>query len=227
MACSFCQNYEISQCGNGEAISLETLAGIMLRLGDAGCHNINLVSPSHFVPQIVGAVAIAADEGLSVPLVYNSGGYDAVDTLRLLDGIVDIYMPDAKYADDDIAFALSHAQRYTVHMKAALREMHRQVGDLQVSGAGLAVKGMIIRHLVLPGGLAGTTDVMRFIAGEISAASYVNVMPQYRPAWRAAEKAAANPRFAPLARRITTEEYHHAVRLAREAGLHRGLPGEE
>lgn len=227
MACSFCQNYEISQCGAGEVISLETLAGIMLRLGDSGCHNINLVSPSHVVPQIIGAVALAADKGLSVPLVYNSGGYDAVDTLRLLDGIVDIYMPDAKYADDTIAFALSHARQYTVHMKAALREMHRQAGDLRVSDAGLAVRGMIIRHLVLPGGLAGTADVMRFIVGEISPSSYVNVMAQYRPAWHAAEKAAADPRFAPLARRITAEDYSDAIRSAREAGLHRGLPGEE
>ncbi len=213
----FCQNFEISQCGVGYAVSCEDLAGIMLRLQDRGCHNINFVSPSHVVPQILRAVAIAADRGLNIPLVYNSGGYDSVDTLRLLDGVIDIYMPDAKYGRDDVAWELSHARDYTVHMRAALVEMHRQVGDLVVRD-GLAVRGMIIRHLVLPGNLANSEIVMKFIAEEISRDSYVNIMAQYHPAWRAAE-GGRSPVLAALQRPITAREYEYAIRCARENGI--------
>lgn len=222
MRCEFCQNYEISQCGLGYAVSCEDLAGIMLRLQDRGCHNINFVSPSHVVPQILRAVAIAADRGLTVPLVYNSGGYDSVETLRLLDGVIDIYMPDAKYGRDDAAWELSHARDYTAHMQAALVEMHRQVGDLVIED-GLAVRGMIIRHLVLPGNLANSEVVMKFIAEKISRNSYVNIMAQYRPAWRAAE-GGRSPVLAALQRPITAREYDYAIRCAQESGLSRGFP---
>ena len=222
MRCEFCQNYEISQCGLGYAVSCEDLAGIMLRLQDRGCHNINFVSPSHVVPQILHAVAIAAGRGLTVPLVYNSGGYDSVETLRLLDGVIDIYMPDAKYGRDDVAWELSHARDYTAHMQAALVEMHRQVGDLVIED-GLAVRGMIIRHLVLPGNLANSEVVMKFIAEKISRNSYVNIMAQYRPAWRAAE-GGRSPVLAALQRPITAREYDYAIRCAQESGLSRGFP---
>jgi putative pyruvate formate lyase activating enzyme len=222
MRCEFCQNYEISQCGVGYAVSNADLAGIMLHLQERRCHNINLVSPSHVVPQIPGAVAPAAPQGLNVPLVYNSGGYDSVETLRLLDGVIDIYMPDAKYGRDDVALELSHAPGYTARMQAALKEMHRQVGDLVIRD-GLAVRGMIIRHLVLPGNLANSEIVTKFIADEISRDSYVNIMAQYHPAWRVAE-GGRSPVLAALQRPITSREYRYAVRYARENGLSRGFP---
>ena len=223
MRCEFCQNFSISQCGIGTAVSCEDLAGIMLRLQERRCHNINFVSPSHVVPQILRAVAIAADRGLSLPLVYNSGGYDSVETLRLLDGVIDIYMPDAKYGRDDVAWELSHAPGYTARMQAALAEMHRQVGDLVVDADGIAVRGMIIRHLVLPGNLATSEIVMKFIADEISRDSYVNIMAQYHPAWRAVE-GGRSPVLAALQRPITAREYEYAIRCAEENGLSRGFP---
>jgi len=221
MRCAFCQNYGISQCYHGEEISCESLALRMLALQGIGCHNINFVSPSHFVPQILSAVGIAASLGLSIPLVYNSGGYDLPETIRLLDGVFDIYMPDAKYGSDEIALALSDAPEYTRFMKESLREMHRQVGDLVIE-AGIAKKGLIIRHLVLPENLAGTESVMKFIAGEISPESYVNIMDQYRPTWKVLED--DHPLYPKLRRRITGKEYREAVELARNAGLHRGIP---
>lgn len=222
MRCEFCQNFEVSQCGFGPAVSCEDLAGIMLRLQERRCHNINLVSPSHVVPQILRAVALAALQGLHIPLVYNCGGYDSVETLYLLDGVIDIYMPDAKYGRDGVAWELSHAPDYTARMKAALKEMHRQVGDLEVRD-GLAVRGMIIRHLVLPGNLANSEIVMKFIAEEISRNSYVNIMAQYHPAWRAADRG-GSPVLAALQRPITAREYGYAVRCAEENGLSRGFP---
>jgi len=221
MKCEFCQNYSISQCGAGEEIECVDLARIMLRLQETGCHNVNLVSPTHYVPQILRALVTAAEWGLSIPLVYNTGGYDRAETISLLDGIVDIYMPDAKYGDDDVALALSHAPEYTRYMKESIREMHRQVGDLIIKD-GIAVRGLIIRHLVLPCGLAGSSEVFRFIAEEISRDSYVNVMEQYRPAWHAAERSAQIPSC--LHRRLSPEEYTEALREAVAAGLHRGFP---
>jgi putative pyruvate formate lyase activating enzyme len=222
MRCEFCQNYDISQCNRGLEVSYEELAGIMVRLQQRGCHNINFVSPSHFVPQILHAVSIAAASGLKIPLVYNSGGYDSADTLKLLDGVIDIYMPDAKYGRDDVALLLSHAPMYTEWMKDALKEMHRQVGDLVIQD-GLAVKGMIIRHLVLPENLADTETVMTFIAEEISRDSYVNIMAQYHPAWHVVAER-ENEAFRPLRRPITQEEYRNAIRSATRHGLHRGFP---
>lgn len=221
LACEYCQNYPISQCGSGDPVSCERLAGMMLVLQQQGCHNINLVTPSHIVPQILCSIGIAAEQGLEIPIVYNCGGYDAVDTLRLLDGVVDIYMPDAKYASDEIARVLSHAPEYTGTMKAALREMHRQTGDLVIRG-GIAVRGMIIRHLVLPENLAGSARILRWIAEELSRDSYVNIMDQYHPSWHASRGTDASiPRS--LGRRITHEEYRYALRCAQENGLHRGL----
>lgn len=222
LACEFCQNYEISQCGDGKEVSAGDLADMMLSLQRQGCHNINIVTPSHVIPQLLGSLGIAAARGLCIPLVYNSGGYDSVETLKLLDGIVDIYMPDAKYGRDEIALALSHAPHYVASMKAALREMHRQVGDLVVE-QGVAVRGMIIRHLVLPGDLAHSEIVMNFVAEEISRNAYVNIMAQYRPAWHAVEIAQENPVYHSLKRPITGEEYRYAIRCAKEAGLHRGF----
>lgn len=216
LSCVFCQNYDISQQDRGTEVSSRKLADMMLALQDAGCHNINLVTPTHVIAQILEALLLAKDGGLSIPLVYNSGGFDSVDALRLLDGIVDIYLPDAKYGNDEAAREYSKAPGYVGIMKSALLEMHRQVRDLILDERGLAERGMIVRHLVLPENAAGTEDVMRFIAQEISKDTYVNIMAQYRPEYRAAC-------YARLARPITEREYVQAVGLAAAAGLTRGL----
>lgn len=214
MRCQFCQNYEISQLGQGQPVSAERLAELMLRLQAAGCHNINFVSPTHVIPQIVAAVYLAAQEGLRIPLVYNTGGYDAVEGLRLLDGIIDIYMPDMKYADATLAQKYSKIRDYPRHNRAAVREMHRQVGDLQLDEQGIATRGLLVRHLVLPEGIAGTAEIVRFLAEEISPNTYINVMGQYRPAWRVAER-----QIAPLNRPVTRQEVEEARAIARQAGL--------
>jgi len=215
MHCIFCQNYEISQLDEGVEVSAERLATMMIQLQDGGCHNINFVTPTHFVPQILEALVEAKKMGLAVPLVYNCGGYESVETIRLLDGIFDIYMPDAKYGSDEVALKYSNAPDYTKYMKAAILEMHRQVGDLVVEG-GVAVRGLLVRHLVLPNDIAGTAGVVRFLADEVSRNTYLNVMAQYRPAYRA--------RSCPeIDRPLTLQEYGEAVRQAREAGLSRGL----
>jgi len=216
MGCVFCQNYEISQMAQGQEVDAEGLAKIMVRLQDLGCHNINFVTPSHFVPQILEALVKARDLGLTVPLVYNSGGYDRVETIKLLDGVFDIYMPDAKYGSDEMALAYSNAPHYTHYMKTSLKEMHRQVGDLTIDEDGIATKGLLVRHLVLPDDTAGTAEVVRFLAEEISRNTYLNVMAQYRPQYNAC-------RFPKLDRPITLKEYKDAVRLAADAGLLRGL----
>ncbi len=214
--CVFCQNYSISHGDEGAPVSDQDLATIMLELQAFGCHNINLVSPSHVVPQFLAALAIAVAAGLRLPIVYNTGGYDSLATLRLLDGIVDIYMPDAKYDDDAVAAHFSGVPRYSRINRLCLKEMHRQVGDLQPA-TGVAKRGLLVRHLVLPAGLAGTPGVARFLATEISRDTYLNVMSQYRPCYRASE-------FPPLDRRPTQAEYAEAVRAARAAGLWRGFP---
>jgi putative pyruvate formate lyase activating enzyme len=213
LACVFCQNWEISQARWGREVTDEQLAGAMLRLQALGCHNINFVSPSIYVPQILAALPYAIEGGLRLPLVYNSGGYDSLEALRLLDGIFDIYMPDIKYADEAFARKYSLVKDYYPVAQAALKEMHRQVGDL-VEEDGVAVRGLIIRHLVLPQRLAGTAEVMRFIAEELSVHSYVNVMAQYRP-----ENKANN--YPELSRRLSVEEYQEALELARAQGLYR------
>jgi putative pyruvate formate lyase activating enzyme len=212
--CQYCQNCDISQTDDGEEVESEELAAMMLRLQAAGCHNINLVSPSHVVPQILAGVLVAAQAGLRLPLVYNTGGYDALSTLKLLDGVVDIYMPDMKYADAAIAERYSRVPNYPEVNRAAVREMHRQVGDLQIDAKGLARRGLLVRHLVLPGGLAGTDRIVQFLAEEISQGTYLNIMDQYRPAYYAGS-------YPELSRRISRDEYQAAVRLAQEAGLTR------
>ncbi len=212
LRCVFCQNYEISQSDEGMEVTPEQLAQIFLRLQAMGCHNINLVSPSHVVPQILAAVCLAAQAGLRLPLVYNTGGYDVLEALQLLDGVVDIYMPDMKYADSASAHQYSGAKDYPRVNRAAVREMYRQVGDLQINDQGLAERGLLVRHLVLPHGLAGTREVMTFLAREISPNTYVNVMGQYRPEFLAS-------RFPLLNRRVTLEEVQQARQEARRAGL--------
>ncbi|MBN1323120.1 MAG: radical SAM protein [Methanotrichaceae archaeon] len=215
MGCLYCQNYEISHLMEGQPVSAEELSAMMMRLAKAGCHNINFVTPTHVVPQILEALLIARDEGLDLPLVYNSGGYDSVETLRLLDGIIDIYMPDAKYADDETALRYSDSPGYPEMMKSAIKEMHRQVGDLVIED-GIAQRGLLVRHLVLPGGLAGTHEIVRFLSEEVSRRTYLNVMAQYRPVYEAFD-------HPPLDRRVSLEEFGEAISIAVRAGLDRGL----
>ncbi len=216
LSCVFCQNYDISQMESGQEVSAADLARMMLRLQDLGCHNINFVTPSHVVPQILEALVLAAEDGLDVPLVYNSGGYDRAETLKLLEGVFDIYMPDAKYGRDETALKYSNAPDYTHYMKTSIREMHRQVGDLSINEGGTATRGLLVRHLVLPGCLADTEEVVKFLSQEISRDTYLNVMAQYRPEYNACS-------FPELDRRLMLREYNQAVRLAAEAGLTRGL----
>jgi len=213
LACVYCQNWEISQIRMGQEMEPPQVAEMMLRLQGAGCHNVNLVSPTVHVPQILAALPHAIDGGLHVPLVYNTGGYDSIEELRLLDGVVDIYMPDIKYSDERTAGRYSIVKNYYRMAKAAVQEMHRQVGDLVEEG-GVAARGLVIRHLVLPQELAGSDEVMRFIAEEVSRDSYVNVMAQYRPE----HKALRHPE---LSRRLTAEEYRGALEAARRHGLWR------
>ncbi|MBW2429849.1 MAG: radical SAM protein [Deltaproteobacteria bacterium] len=214
LLCLFCQNFDISHQSYGQKISDDELAGIMLALQKQGCHNINFVTPSHVVPQILSAVEIAAEHGLSVPLVFNTGGYDRVDTLKLLEGVFDIYMPDFKFWDPQFAESACRAGDYPEVARKALLEMHRQVGDLQVDEEGIARRGLLIRHLVLPGGLAGTRKIMRFIAQRLSPDSYVNIMSQYRPCGRAAEVEGLNSN-------LTAEGFQLAVQAAKEEGITR------
>ncbi|BAF59109.1 MAG: radical SAM protein [Pelotomaculum sp.] len=214
LSCRFCQNCEISQEGEGREVSAGELAGMMLDLQKRGCHNVNLVSPSHFVPQFLEALTIAAAGGLRIPIVYNTGGYDSLETLDLLDGVIDIYMPDIKFADDDAGKKYAGAAGYFSVARRAVKKMHEQVGDLVLDEEGIAVRGLLVRHLVLPGNLARTEKVMEFLAGEISKDTFVNVMDQYHPAYRAFE----HPE---LSRRITAKEYREALEAARKAGLRR------
>lgn len=212
--CSFCQNYEISHLREGDEASPQQLADMMLRLMKLGCHNINFVTPSHVVPQILQALVLAAGQGLNIPLVYNSGGYDSANTIRLLDGVFDIYMPDFKFWEESWATRFCRAPDYRKHATAAIREMHRQVGDLVVDHTGVAVRGLLVRHLVMPNWIAGTNEVMTFLAEQISRETYVNVMAQYHPCGEAAGDPIIN-------RRITHAEYAAAVREAMAAGIHR------
>jgi putative pyruvate formate lyase activating enzyme len=214
LQCQYCQNYDISQLGEGREVESEQLAAMMLHLEGRGCHNVNLVSPTHVMPQILEALLLAAKKGLSAPLVYNTGGYDSLATLRLLDGVVDIYMPDMKYADEEAGRKYSKVERYPQVNQTAVKEMHRQVGDLVLDERGIAQRGLLVRHLVLPNGLAGTEEIVRFLAQEVSPDTYLNVMSQYRPTYKAQE-------YPEIDRRPTAEELQEAVDLAREAGLTR------
>ncbi|NIM95652.1 MAG: radical SAM protein [Anaerolineales bacterium] len=214
LRCQYCQNADISQAPAGDEVEPEELAVIMLWLQNAGCHNINFVSPSHVVAQILQALPIAVDNGLRIPLVYNTGGYDSLEALDLLDGVVDIYMPDMKYSDPKVALRMSKIKDYPNVNKIAVREMHRQVGDLVMDERGIAQRGLLVRHLVLPKGLAGSAKIFRFLAEEISKNTYLNIMPQYRPAYRALE-------YPPFDQPLDGEEYRRAVDLAHSYGLER------
>ncbi len=214
LKCVFCQNYEISHLMEGQEVSAEALADLMLGLQRMGCHNINFVTPSHVVPQILEALLPAAEKGLKVPLVYNTGGYDSVETLKLLDGVVDIYMPDLKFMDSRPSELLMNAPDYPEVVKDAIKEMHRQVGDLQTNELGVATRGLLVRHLVMPQGLANTRAAMGFLAREISASTYVNVMSQYRPCGRAMEYSETN-------RSLNRDEYVEAIKIAEVEGITR------
>lgn len=214
LRCEFCQNWEISWEGQGNEVEPEELASMMLRLQQQGCHNINFVSPSHVVPQMLAGVLIAAEAGLRIPLVYNTGGYDSPEALALLDGVIDIYMPDMKYADSEIARKHSRVRNYAEVNQAAVKEMHRQVGDLVLGEDGIARRGLLIRHLILPEEMAGTGEILRFLAEEVSTNTYINIMDQYRPAYRAHE-------YPPLDRPIQREEYQAALKQAAKYGLRR------
>ena len=214
LLCNFCQNYEISHEGKGIEVSETELADIMLSLQLKGCHNINLVSPSHVIPQIAAAVKIACENGLRIPLVYNSGGYDDMSALRLLEGIMDIYMPDLKFSDSEFAAECCGAADYFEVTKDALKEMFRQKGLLQMDNQGIAYRGLMIRHLVMPSGLAGTIKIMEFLASEISPDTYINVMDQYRPSGDIPPK---------ISRPISLYEYRQAVEIAASKGLHNFL----
>lgn len=214
LRCQYCQNHDISQTDSGDEVEPEQIATMMLELQALGCHNINFVSPSHVVPQIMAAVLIAAKAGLKIPLVYNTGGYDSMSMLQLLDGVIDIYMPDMKYSDQETARRYSKIRNYPQVNQEAVREMHRQVGDLEIDEQGVAKRGLLIRHLVLPEGIAGTEEIVRFISENLSANTYLNLMDQYRPAFKAHN-------YPELNRRLTKQEYQSAVDAAVKAGLKR------
>ncbi len=214
LRCVFCQNWEISQKGVGREVEPEEIAGMMLALQRDGCHNINLVTPSHVVAEILAAVSIAARRGLRLPLVYNSGGYDSSEALALLDGVIDIYMPDMKYGDSAVARRYSHVRNYWEVNQAAVKEMHRQVGDLRISDEGVAERGLLVRHLALPADLANTEKVLEFLSRVISRNTYLNIMAQYRPCYRADD-------YPPLDRPITRKDYEDALGLAAKYGLRR------
>jgi len=212
LSCIFCQNYEISHLRTGEEISEKMLASVMLKLQNIGCHNINLVSPTSHVPSIVKTTKIAKIEGLKIPLVYNTNSYESLETLKLLDGIIDIYMPDFKYSDDTLAMKYSDAPNYFEITKSAIMEMQRQVGDLMTDENNIAVKGLIIRHLVMPEGIAGTEKIVKFIAEKVSLNAFLNIMDQYHPCFEAFK-------YPQISRRIIRKELREAIILAHKYGL--------
>ncbi|MCS6964830.1 MAG: radical SAM protein [Thermoflexus sp.] len=216
LRCVFCQNYEISQLGEGVELTPKELAQLMIRLQEMGCHNINFVTPEHVVPQIVEALPYAIEMGLRIPLVYNTSAYDSMESLRVMEGLVDIYMPDFKLWTPERSRKYLLASNYPEVARQAIAEMHRQVGELKVDEEGLAVRGVLVRHLVMPGLLDETREIMRWLAG-LSRDTYVNIMDQYHPAW----KAKTDPRHAEINRRVFRQEMEEAYRMAREAGLWR------
>ncbi len=216
LRCVFCQNFEVSQVGDGQELDAWDLARLMIHLQDAGCHNINFVTPEHVVPQIVEALPLAIDMGLRLPLVYNTSSYDSQECLRVMEDLVDIYMPDFKLWDEEMSRQYLAATNYPAVARQVIGEMHRQVGELKVDEQGLALRGVLIRHLVMPGRLEDTRNIVRWTA-ELSRDSYLNLMDQYYPAW----KAKTNSRFAEINRRVTRPEMAQAETMAREAGLWR------
>jgi putative pyruvate formate lyase activating enzyme len=216
LRCQFCQNYEVSHLGCGQETSSERLAEMMLELQGAGCHNINFVTPTHVVSQILEALVLAVEAGLRLPLVYNTSAYDSLESLQRLDGVIDIYMPDFKMWDSRVALKYLAAKNYPEAARRAIKEMHRQVGELKIDEQGLAKRGVLVRHLVMPGGIAGTREVTKFLAREVSADTYINLMAQYSPAYKVSEE-----KFPEINRRITQQEYAEAVTAAQKAGLYR------
>ena len=216
LRCVFCQNFEISQRGEGEEVSPKELARLMVRLQEMGCHNINLVTPEHVVPQVVEALPLAVGMGLKLPLVYNTSAYDSLESLRVLEGLVDVYLPDFKLWSPELSRKYLLAPDYPEAARRAIAEMHRQVGELKVDEDGLAVRGVLVRHLVMPGLLEETEAILRWLA-ELSRDTYVNLMDQYYPAW----KAKKDPRYREIGRRVFPEEVEAAWRMARSLGLWR------
>lgn len=214
LRCVYCQNADISQTSSGKQVDSHDLAEMMLALQTRGCHNINFVSPSHVVPQILEGVLLAVQNGLHLPLVYNTGGYDSLEMLKLLDGVVDIYMPDMKYGDETFARKYSRIKDYPKVNQEAVAEMHRQVGDLVLDDNGIALRGLLVRHLVLPNDLAGSETLLKFIAERISKDTFVNIMAQYHPAYQAYD-------YPELSRRISHQEYRHVINLAKIYGITR------
>jgi len=217
LRCVFCQNFETSQVGEGDELTPQEIAALMLGLQRAGCHNINVVTPEHVVPQILEALLIAVERGLRLPLVYNTGAYDSLDSIRLMNGVVDIYMPDFKFWDSRKSFLYLRAKDYPDVARRVIAAMHQQVGELVVDESGLALRGVLVRHLVMPGMLHDTRAIMQWLADELSRDTYVNVMDQYHPAY----KALTDPKYAAINRPITDAEYAEAVLAARKAGLWR------
>jgi putative pyruvate formate lyase activating enzyme len=219
LTCIFCQNWQISQEGIGNDVEDDVLAEQMLHLQSKGCHNINLVSPTHFIPSIVSALYIAAQKGLNIPIVYNTNGYEKVEILKLLDGVIDIYLPDIKYSDNLTAIHYSNAPKYMEYNHGAIKEMFRQVGNLQFDNKNIATRGLLIRHLVLPASLAGSKEAFQFLATEISKDVHIAIMSQYKPCYKALENKILN-------KPLTGEEYHNVLLLAEKEGLHNILAQE-
>jgi len=215
MACVYCQNYEFSQLGQGKEYNAEELAGVMLKLQNMGCHNINLVTPTHVLPQILKSLEVAIQEGLHIPLVYNSSGYELPAMIRMLDGIIDIYLPDMRYADALVALRLSASADYPENNQLSVKEMHRQVGLAKIDDSGLIRKGLIIRHLVLPNALSGTEEIMKFISSELSEDTYISLMSQYLPYHKGRQHKDIN-------RRLKKEEYRQAEDIMQRYNLHNG-----
>jgi len=219
MGCAYCQNYKFSQMDEGREVDFEELAGFMLELQKMGCHNINLVTPTHVMPQILKALSIAIPKGLKLPLVYNTGGYELAQILKLLDGIVDVYLADMRYANADMAIKYSSAPDYPRYNQEALKEMHRQAGIAKIDNEGIIKRGLIIRHLVLPNNIAGTEKVMEFISRQLSGDSYISLMSQYFPCYKADS-------LPEISRRITSEEYEAAKAIMEKYNLHNGWTQE-
>jgi len=213
LLCIYCQNYDISHSREGGMVSEENVANLMINLQGSGCHNINFVTPTHYTPQLVKSIKIAAEQGLKIPIVWNCGGYENVKIIELLDGIVDIYMPDIKYGDNTSAKKYSNAPDYFERCKEAVKEMYRQVGDLKVDEDEIACRGLLVRHLVLPENLAGSEEILKFV-GELSKDTYINIMDQYRPEGKAWE-------YKELRRHVTREEFYRALEMAKKFRLHR------
>lgn len=213
MSCVFCQNYEISIYGEGNTVSNEALSNMMLSLqNDYACHNINLVTPTHFIPNILEAIYLAAEKGLELPILYNTSGYENVDTLKILDGVVDIYLPDFKYSSTESGERYSKVADYPINAKKALKEMDKQVGGLKTDHRNIAYRGLLIRHLMLPGGLEDTKEVLDFIKDELSSDVLVNLMDQYTPCYKAFE-------YKEIAKRLDSSEYEQAYEYAKQLGL--------